>query len=704
MILPALNIVSLFLIWNLNIETSLTLPNYSIPPEVEHRYELFDTLRTDRTLYRWPAQRNLLITSSFGDFRQTHFHAGVDVSTFGKIGLPVYASREGSVALVSVSPYGYGKMILLRHPDGFYTRYAHLSRFNRKIETVIRNAQKKKGVYPVDIELQENEIFVQQGELIAYTGNTGAGDEHLHFEILDENQNPVDPLLFPDIASLLHDDQAPQFRSIALTPLTENSTVNGTHQPLVVDVVKKSSGEYSISKAIEVRGCVGLSVHASDQYRYGGYRNQCKRLQCYLDDSLTFQLEIKRIPDADYQQIALHYDYSLISNGKQYFQRLYVEPGNRLPLYARRPAGSGIINTSLLTSGSHKVKIYAYDESQNSSVVTFAIKTLSDNSFPTLSENFSQPAPLDAEEESIPEYEISFSQVGATTSSIDLSAQLKPDYLLVQIDSYLPFSNRPTVWFTSTHRRVPIDILADGSRSYVGTIGLQRNDGGLIYLEAVGDVNSTRNVSTTMGMVLIPIVKEKGARVHTSHLGASFFFPPNGVHRTFYCKIDSMPMGFSFQPDIVLLDKKVGVEVFIPDSLQNSRVGLFHTTLRGTKLLDWRTPSGKNVLKGELQHFLGDVFLQKDDMPPALSNISIKASRQSLRFSFRISDDVAGVDEETIRVTLDGEPIIPEYDPYRKYVFFSEGITLRTGKHSLVICASDRMGNAVERERNFVVQ
>nr|MBP8976877.1 hypothetical protein [Bacteroidota bacterium] len=247
------------------------------------------------------------------------------------------------------------------------------------------------------------------------------------------------------------------------------------------------------------------------------------------------------------------------------------------------------------------------------------------------------------------------------------------------------------------------DISADGIRSYVGTIGLQRSDGGSICLEAIGDVNGTRNVSSTMGMVLIPIVKGKGASIHTSHLGASFFFPPNGVHRTFYCKIDSMPMGFSIQPDIVLLDKKVGVEVFIPDSLRDSRVGLFHASLRGTKLLDYRAPSGKNVLKGELQHFLGDVFLQKDDLPPVLSNISIKALRGSLRFSFRISDDVSGVDEETIRVTLDGEPIIPEYDPYRKFVFFSEGISLRSGKHSLVICASDRMGNAVEREKSFVV-
>lgn len=434
----------------------------TLSPEVEQRYVFFDTLATDLTAYHYPTEKFLPLTSAFADFRQSHFHGGVDISTFGKTGYPVYASREGSVVRISVSPYGYGKMLLLRHPDGFYTRYAHLKKFNSVIETRVRRLQKSKGIYPVEIQLPEGELYVEQGEVIAYTGNTGVGDAHLHFEILDQEMNPVNPLLFPQIASVVADKYPPEFRRLAFTPLTEFSIVNGTSEPCVVDVVKNVTGEYVCQQVVYVRGLIGLSVRASDQYYRGGYFNQCKFFACFLDDSLVFRSAINRVLGKDYRQSALHYDFDLYNNGELYFQKLYVEPGNRLPLYFRLPAGSGILCTNTLTPGIHMVRIVAYDEAKNSSVLIARI-AVAHTEDPVLSfkEKFSQPARATEQEEfTSPTYDIRLPVKEEIRSSLTLSYDLRRDFLVLRVGSHLPFTLRPSLWLSTPSRRFPIDINA----------------------------------------------------------------------------------------------------------------------------------------------------------------------------------------------------------------------------------------------------
>ena len=43
----------------------------------------------------WSIDVDPELTSSFGEFRLGHFHAGIDLSTFGRQGAPVFAVDEG---------------------------------------------------------------------------------------------------------------------------------------------------------------------------------------------------------------------------------------------------------------------------------------------------------------------------------------------------------------------------------------------------------------------------------------------------------------------------------------------------------------------------------------------------------------------------------------------------------------------------------
>src|SRR5438105_1830788 len=62
----------------------------------------FDTLKTDLKDYIWPTDASMKITSSFAEYRSTHFHGGIDISTNGHTGYKVFAVREGYVYRIRI--------------------------------------------------------------------------------------------------------------------------------------------------------------------------------------------------------------------------------------------------------------------------------------------------------------------------------------------------------------------------------------------------------------------------------------------------------------------------------------------------------------------------------------------------------------------------------------------------------------------------
>lgn len=115
------------------------------------------------------------ISSNFGRrlhpiHRKWRSHNGVDFAA--PRGTPVKAASDGVVDFVGTQN-GYGKIVILRHRDGYATAYAHLNGFYRGL---------RKGAK------------VRQGELIGYVGSTGwATGPHLHYEIRVNNV-PHDPM------------------------------------------------------------------------------------------------------------------------------------------------------------------------------------------------------------------------------------------------------------------------------------------------------------------------------------------------------------------------------------------------------------------------------------------------------------------------------------------------------------------------------
>ena len=62
----------------------------------------------------WPTDASFNLTATFGEYRPGHFHTGIDIKTWGREGYKVFAVDDGYVEKVSVSPYGYGKVLFFK--------------------------------------------------------------------------------------------------------------------------------------------------------------------------------------------------------------------------------------------------------------------------------------------------------------------------------------------------------------------------------------------------------------------------------------------------------------------------------------------------------------------------------------------------------------------------------------------------------------
>src|SRR3989338_4455006 len=109
-----------------------------------------DSVRMNFRGYVWPTDASRKITSSFAEFRTLHFHGGIDISTNGTVGHRVFAVQDGYLLRVRITPSGYGKMLYLRHPDGYVSTYAHLKSFNPEIERLASAEQYRTGRYEID--------------------------------------------------------------------------------------------------------------------------------------------------------------------------------------------------------------------------------------------------------------------------------------------------------------------------------------------------------------------------------------------------------------------------------------------------------------------------------------------------------------------------------------------------------------------------
>src|SRR5690554_1064938 len=283
--------------------------------------------------FRSPLDIPLYLSGNFGELRNNHFHAGLDIKTQGTIGAKVYAVADGYVSRIRVSPYGYGNALYISHPNGYTSVYAHLEKYSDKIATIVKNTQYREESFDVQLFPGANQINVKKGELVAYSGNTGgSAGPHLHFEIRDtKTEHPYNPLLF---GFDVKDNRKAEIKSVKIYPLNDTSLINGSNQPKHFTAVG-SNGNYRLNSSypILLNGIYGFGIESID--RMNGQHNSygLHNIKLWKDSSLIFEQEINEFAFREGRYLNALIDYPYYIQRRRRIQRSYRLPGNRLRFY-----------------------------------------------------------------------------------------------------------------------------------------------------------------------------------------------------------------------------------------------------------------------------------------------------------------------------------------------------------------------------------
>ncbi len=315
-----------------------------------------------------PGKRNYL-SGNFCELRGSHLHAGLDIKIGGVVGTPVYAAADGYVSRVKISWGSYGNALYIQHPNGTSTVYAHLHEFNDKIEQYVKAAQYKNQSFAIELFPEKNELSVKRGQIIAKAGNSGSsGGPHLHFEIRDASQEPLDPLQyrFEEIV----DRVPPYVRKVALTTLDKDARINGQFGRFEF-AVRTNGNQYELTEPVEVYGTVGLELAAYDKADGVANIYGIAQADMMLDGQRHFAYQMDKFAFHESKNIHVHTNYEERYRQDRTFFKMYIDDGNTLPVYQ---AGADQGRITIRDNDNHEALIKLTDSYGNQSQLLLNLK------------------------------------------------------------------------------------------------------------------------------------------------------------------------------------------------------------------------------------------------------------------------------------------------------------------------------------------
>jgi hypothetical protein len=320
------------------------------------------TPNAEAVSYGWPLEQNYGISATFGESRGDHFHAGIDLSTNGDTGLPVLAIADGEIYRLKIQKRAYGKALYIRHPDGVVSVYAHLDHYSTELgleQAYEKRVAETHNRYTGDVFI-DPPIRIQQGTVVAYSGETGAGLPHLHVELRREENIPINPL-----ANGFQDDTdpvPPAFQAIYLYPANAASAIDGELDTQAVQL-EENAGTYVADHIPVVHGDFFVSVSVYDS-ALRPYRRAPQRMQLSIDGKLISQIQFDQFSYSEPDGFGLIYD--LGKPGASYYEvPIILSTPIEFPTPFIKKAGA--FNASSLPPGKHHLELTASDASNNTS-------------------------------------------------------------------------------------------------------------------------------------------------------------------------------------------------------------------------------------------------------------------------------------------------------------------------------------------------
>ncbi len=730
-----------------------------VPDSTAHAHT--DSVAAPMGLYIWPTDASTKITSTFAEYRSTHFHGGIDISTNGVKGYNVYAVNDGYVYKVRITPNGYGKMLFIRHYDGYVSTYAHLQGFNAEISRYVREEQYRRGTYAIDLTLPPAALPVHRGDVVAYTGDSGFGPPHLHFELRDRDLDPVNPFLITHYP--ITDNIPPTIRRVLIEPLTPNSTIDNESKARILSRFPRRQGNLQIPQNFLLHGSIGFGVEAQDKIDGTWSRSGIYGLQFAVDDKVIYSMNLDRVPADETKEIDLHYDFHMILQGWGKFQKLYVDSGNSLTIYHNQPEGTGVINTDALPEGMHTYAITCSDFSGNERTLTGrftvnhspAVTAIAPDgegihvrgSHLTLaarfeisgkrfaSQNWSQRTvtpddagandttallPFDGSRYDIVRV-VAVTKWKSRTSPLFLFSgrppeSVRPVYCKIDVgESAVKLTVNSTGIFTA----VPKVSVQEGGQvrnaelhaidlyTYTGTFVPSASFAGTRRVHVDALVNG-KPATADNAFTLYSIPTRSAGSFTTDPGNLRVTFDSGAVYTPLHMQVGSDQFRGStvyiLEPQDQLLNRGIHVTVPAPPGLDLEHRGLFFRSNSAWVLQASAPDSGAASFSTTLTRTLGELTILKDDEPPSIGRLRVGTSRRFISVSFRYRDNLSGVDPDEIKMYIDDNLVIPEIDGEHRLVTFKSSDPYEKGRHSIRISVRDRMSNEYTVSRTATVR
>ena len=275
----------------------------------------------------------MILAGTFGELRTAHFHSGMDFKTQQKEGLKVYTSAPGYVSRIKVSNWGYGKALYITHPNGYTTVYAHLKKFNKKIEAYLKKKQYALEKDEIQLFPKKEQIQISKDEVIAYSGSTGGFiAPHLHFEIRNtKTENIINPMHFGLVPS---DNKRPVINHLRAYILKDSSHINKSEIAIPISIRQTQTGIYQ-AETVHAFGNIGFGINTYDQQDGAMNKNGIYKLEMFINGKKTFSHKVETFSFEESKYINLLIDYPFYAAHKRKYQKTFIHKKNKLSTYNR---------------------------------------------------------------------------------------------------------------------------------------------------------------------------------------------------------------------------------------------------------------------------------------------------------------------------------------------------------------------------------
>lgn len=590
---------------------------------------------SDSVSYTWPTNASTYLSSTFAETRSAHLHSGLDIRTWGREGYDVYATRDAEVFRIAIGPSGYGKVIYLKHPDESYSVYAHLQRFHPDLQAYADSIRMLDYSFEMDHFPKEGKFTFKQGERIGFTGSTGIGPPHLHFELRTPEFKPFNPLL---TNLSISDDIPPIINSLAIEYLHSGTLKFMDYE--IVQPLRENNSELDFG-TIHTDSPIGIAVNAHDRANRTPNFYAVYGILMTADDDTLFHSQVDKFGFNEASMMFLDRSYPILAQTRRGYQRLYNVNGNRLPIY-KHLKNRGVLG---LSSGEQEIKIVLSDYYGNTRTARFTLITDHDKSINRVT--------------SVPAYP-------------HLEPNGQPSFKNTH-----PGNKRSAPAYTISNR----NPVPRGPASY---------DGDYRYIFS-DETYSSASIKT--------VLPGKRNILPSSSYRAWVDIPHNSLYDTLSIrmqyKTDSNLPVIRFQPNRLPVNQSMEITMLLPNDLADDpAIGLYSYDEYRNRYMYLNSTIQHGVLKANINEF-AELRIKRDQTAPWIGRAKIlKDPAGNYVVHVPVVDRDSGIDYRRSTIEVNGEKGIIEYDRDKNLlIFYNPEFIPESGVNQVEIKVYDRTGN-----------